>query len=305
MIREFARRYRGPGGVVLGLILMVSGITVSTAAEPVVLWKRNFESPAIRSLLAIALEKTPEYGEADLVSSVPISQARALRYLEHGRHKGVRVANVASSPERNSTLQPIRIPIDQGLLGFRVCLISEGDQPRFDGIYTASQFRERGLRIGQGAHWPDTRILRASGFEVVTVPRFENLLSMLERQRFDCFLRGAGEVLIDLAQYDSDDIVVEERLLFTYRMPSFFFVGPDDERLAQRIETGLHRAMQDGSYEQWFSDHFRKPMKQLKLMERVFIPLPNPYLNGQDTPIQLPLMPIRAERFLPVPEGTR
>lgn len=63
--------------------------------------------------------------------------------------------------------------------------------------------------------------------------------------------------------------------------------------------------MRDGSYEDWFRDYFRKPMKQLDVMERVFIPLPNPFLDGHDAPAQLPLMPIRPKRFLPVPEGTR
>ena len=305
MIRQSKRGFRAHGRVVLGLILMITGTTSGIAAEQVVLWKRNYESPAIRSLLKMALEKTPERGEVEVVPSSPMSQGRALRYLKNGRGDALRVAKVASSPHRNSLLQPIRIPVDQGLLGFRICLIREDEQARFDGIYTATQFQERGLTIGQGAHWPDTAILRANGFKVVTAPRFEILMPMLKRTRFDCFLRGVGEILIDLAQHEGDGIAIEQRLLFTYRMPSFFFVSPGDDRLAERIETGLKRAMEDGSYETWFSRYFRGPMKELNLMERVFIPLPNPFLRGEDAPAQLPLMPIRPDRFLPAPRGTR
>ena len=236
---------------------------------------------------------------------MPMSQARATRHLRAGNRESVRIANVAASPARNRTLQPVPIPIDQGMLGFRVCLIRKGEQQRFEGIFTADQFQQSGLTIGQGAHWPDTRILRSNGFEVVTAPQFHNLLTMLERNRFDCFLRGVGEVLIDLEQYGGEELIVEERLLFTYQMPSYLFVAPNDHRMAKRLRTGLHRAMLDGDYDQWFTTYFRKPIRKLDLMERVFIPLPNPFLEGKGAPAQLPLMPIRPDFYLTVPEGTR
>lgn len=273
--------------------------------EQLVLWKRNYDSPAIRSLLEIVLDKTTRYGTAELVASAPMSQGRALKHLEEGNHDSLRIANVASSPERNRKLQPIRIPVDQGLLGVRVCLIREGNQPRFDGIHSADDFQERDLLIGQGSHWPDTRILRDSGFEVITTPDYSNLFPMLRHGRFDCFLRGIGEVLIDLEQARKNDIVIEDTLVFTYEMPSYFFVGPGEDRLAERIRTGLARAMRDGAYDEWFRTYFRRPMEQLDLMQRTFIPLPNPLLEDGGSPAKLPVLPINPERYLPVPVEDR
>lgn len=273
--------------------------------DPIILWKRNYESPAIRELVTMLLAKTPDFGPTRIAPSMSMPQARAIRNLQAGNTDAVRIANVAASPERNQALRPVPIPIDQGMLGFRVCLIRQGEQPRFEGIFSANQFQQRNLTIGQGAHWPDTRILRSNGFRVVTAPQFDNLLTMLERNRFDCFLRGVGEALIDLKQYDSDGLVVEERLVFTYQMPSYLFVTPDDHQMARRLQTGLHRAMLDGDYSDWFTTYFREPSQKLNLMDRVFIPLRNPLLEDGGSPAQLPLMPIHPEVFLTVPEGTR
>lgn len=271
----------------------------------IVLWKRNHDSPAIRELVQMALAKTPDYGPTEIRASMPMAQARAIRHLRAGNRDQVRIANVASSPQRNRELRPIPIPIAQGMLGFRICIIRKGEQARFDRVFTAGDFQRQGLIIGQGTHWPDTRILRQSGFDVVTSPRFRNLLTMLERGRFDCFLRGVGEILIDLDQYASEGLAVEDRLVFTYRMPSYLFVAPDDQHMAERLTVGLHRAMLSGDYERWFSTYFRRPMRELDVMDRVFIPLPNPFLENGGSPVQLPLMPIRPDLILPVPQGSR
>ena len=272
---------------------------------PITLWKRNHESPAIRELVTMALAKTPDYGPTEIRASMPMAQARATRHLRAGHRDRLRIANVASSPERNRELRPVPIPIAQGMLGFRICIIRKGDQARFDRIFSADDFQQQGLTIGQGTHWPDTRILRQSGFEVVTSPRFSNLLTMLERDRFDCFLRGVGEILIDLQQYQGDRLTIEDGLVFTYRMPSYLFVAPDDEHMAERLTVGLHRAMLSGDYEEWFSTYFRRPIQKLDVMDRVFIPLPNPFLKNGGSPVQLPLLPIRPDLLLPVPEGSR
>ena len=297
----------GKSVVVLLFLALAAPLLADTdsGSETITLWKRNHDSPAIRELVKMVLAKTPDYGATQIRPSMPMAQARAIRHLSAGNRDQVRIANVASSPQRNRELRPIPIPIAQGMLGFRICIIRKGEQHRFNHIFSAGDFQQQSLTIGQGTHWPDTRILRQAGFEVETSPRFRNLLTMLERGRFDCFLRGVGEILIDLDQYESEGLAVEDRLVFTYRMPSYLFVGPDDQRMAERLTVGLHRAMLSGDYEEWFSTYFRRPMRELKIMERVFIPLPNPFLENGGSPVQLPLLPIRPDLLLPVPEGTR
>lgn len=297
---------RKPAFAFLLLVLVPPVLVAETGRDDAVtLWQRNYESPAILELVRMVLDKTPDYGPTRIRPSLPMAQARALRHLRAGNIESVRIANVASSPERNRELRPVPIPIDQGMLGFRVCLIREGEQDRFEGIYTVRDFHQRELIVGQSAHWPDTHILRSSGFEVVTAPRFRNLMTMLERDRFDCFLRGVGEVFIDMEQYGEAPLTIEKNLVFTYRMPSYLFVAQRDKHMAKRLRTGLHRAMLDGDYDEWFTTYFRKPIRKLDLMERVFIPLPNPFLNGDGSPVQLPLLPIQPDFYLTVPDESR
>lgn len=274
-------------------------------SDVIKLWQRNYNSPPIHRLVELALEKTPEFGPAVIQSSLPMSQGRALAHLEKDNRAQIRVANVATSPAREEKLQPIAIPVDRGLLGFRVCLIRKGTQARFRGILTAEQWQEKNLAIGQGAHWPDTPILRANGFEVVTSPQFANLFAMLERERFDCFLRGIGEVQVDLENYEGDGITIEGSLVFSYPLPNYLFVSPDDLEMAQRLELGLRRAIEDGAYDDFFNRYFRKPSQELGLFRRTFIPLENPMLGVEERRPMLPMIPARPEEFQPFPADGR
>ena len=274
-------------------------------ADTVRLWQRNYTSPPIHRLVELALEKTPEFGPADIKPSLPMSQARALVHLEQDNRDQLRVANVATSPSREERLQPIAIPIDRGLLGFRVCLIRDNTQEEFDDILTAGQWQERNLSIGQGAHWPDTAILRANGFEVVTSPRFSNLFAMLKLERFDCFMRGIGEILIDLENYEGSGVKVEDNLVFSYQLPSYLFVSPEDIELAHRLELGLRRAIEDGDYDEFFDDYFRRPIHELGLFRRTFIPLENPMLGIDERGPTIPMIPVRPEDFTPFPADGR
>ncbi|TVP58023.1 MAG: hypothetical protein EA349_05290 [Halomonadaceae bacterium] len=275
------------------------------APKELVLWRRNYQSSAVRALVELALEQTPEYPPVILVPSESTPQGRALRELNAGNHGQVAIANVATSPEREKNLLPIAIPFDRGLLGFRVCLIREGEQHRFSGIQDVEQFNRRGLLIGQGTHWPDRIILQANGLNVVSVPRFESLFPMLRRSRFDCFLRGASEVLIDMEQQDMQGLTVETDLLIQYQMPSYLFVSPDNIVLAQRLELGLRRAIESGAFDRYFDRHFRRAIEQLRLYERHFIVLQNPFMDELTTEKSLPVMPLQPDTLRPFPADLR
>jgi len=298
------------------VLLMLSSLSHGEAPPPqddndgdtLVLWARNYESPTIRALVQLALDKTPEYPARRLVASEPMPQGRALRELAANNDQAVAIANVASSPEREEFLLPIAIPFDRGLLGLRICLIRSGDQERFSGISGAVDFRQRGLLIGQGSHWPDRFILQANGFDVTNTPRFESLFPMLRRSRFDCFLRGAGEIASDLETYGDDGIEIEQELLFVYDMPSYLFVAPDNVALAQRIELGLRRAIEDSSFDAYYERYFQRAIDELDLDNRRMIVLLNPYLASDDRAMELPVMPLRPlspETLKPFPADMR
>ncbi|WP_345782952.1 hypothetical protein [Marinobacter albus] len=246
-----------------------------------ILWYRNFDSPAINALVNLALRKTPEYGSFRLVRSQDLSQGRVLRELSRSRSRLVDIANVATSRERERFLAAVPIPIDGGLLGFRVCVVRPEHLPLFREIRTLEDLEESGIRIGQGTHWPDTEVLRANNIEVVTHTRYEILFSMLRNDRFECFARGASEVLYDLEVEADPNLVIEPDILLAYAMPSYLFVAPEDKQTAHRLQLGMERAILDGSFAEFLRTYYGRAVQELDLPHRRILVLENPYLSEE------------------------
>jgi hypothetical protein len=253
----------------------------SVAARDYTLWYRNYDSPATRALVDLALSETPEYGTYRLVRSEDLSQGRVLRELGRKQSGLVDIANVATSPDREENLTAIPIPVDGGLLGFRVCVTHQSSLPLFEGIRTLDDLKQSGIRIGQGTHWPDTSILEANGINVITHPRFEILFGMLRNDRFECFARGVSEVLYDLEIESDPSLVIEPHLLLAYPMPSFIFVGSENTKLAQRLQLGMERAIHDGKFAAFLRAYYERPVESLKLGSRNVIVLKNPFLSEE------------------------
>nr|WP_298449482.1 hypothetical protein [uncultured Marinobacter sp.] len=272
---------------------MLSGFVQANPAQPpdqeYVLWYRNYDSPAIHALVTLALEKTPEYGEFRIIRSQELSQGRALRELARGVNRMVDIANVATSAEREQFLTPVPVPVDGGLLGFRVCVVMPESLSLFEDIHSLDDLRESGVRIGQGDHWPDTPILRNNEIPVITHSRYEILFGMLRKHRFDCFARGVSEVINDLQMENDPEMTVEPNLVLAYPMPSYLFVGPEDQVTAHRLQLGMERAIRDGSFGVFLDQYYGEAVATLNLDKRTIIVLDNPFLSeesgniGRDT----------------------
>lgn len=283
------------GCMLVGLVYLCSGIGVVLSSErpgttstinaapknEFRLWYRNYDSPPVHALVTLAFEKTPEYGPFKITRSPEMAQGRVVRELEQRNSTLVDIANVATSDQREDNLLAIPLPIDGGLLGFRVCVVLQKSLPMFESINSISDLQEAGIRIGQGAHWPDTAILQANGVPVVTHSRYEILFRMLENERFECFARGVSEVLFDLDLRGNTDLAIEPDLLIAYPMPSYFFVSRHDHETAQRLQLGMERAIHDGSFGKYLNHFYGKAMKVLDLEKRKVLVLSNPYLTEE------------------------
>ena len=257
-------------------------LLAETTDDEVAYWYRNYDTKPTYDLLQLALNETEEfYGSADVLRSEYITQGRAVVELESGHRNVVRLINVVGDEDREKNLLPVKIATDGGLIGLRVCIIRRDDQARFANIRSHTDIEKAGIIFGQGVHWPDTRILEANAFNVVSSARFENLFTMLSEGRFNCFLRGANEALEDLERYGKDDLMIEPGLLFAYPSASFFFVAKDDQDFAARLELGLRRAVADGRYAEHFNHYYRPSIDSLNLVKRRVIRLNNPLLSDE------------------------
>ncbi len=239
------------------------------------------------AVLRTALDKTvPHFGPYELqqsthVMSPPRVAQEAL--LPGGR---INIFARATSPELERQFIPVRLPIDRGLLGYRMFLVRDADLPRFAAVRTLDDLRK--LRVGQGKDWIDVPILRAAGFEVEEGTTYRGLFAMLDAGRFDFFSRGIDEARREFQERRASHphMAVEPTLLMYYPLPLYFFLRRDAEGklLARRIEAGMEMMIKDGSLNAIFQKYKGESLKNAGLGKRRVLTLPNPTLTPE-TPL--------------------
>lgn len=237
------------------------------------------------SLLKMALEASKADNEIiDLIhSSRDHSQARWISMLQKDTSNFV--IWTMTDTQREQQLRPIRIPLSKGLFGYRVLIIREQEQARFDQVRNIADLAV--FTGGQGTHWPDTLIMRANGLKIVTAESVESLFRMIQVKRFDYFPRGTSEAWYELLERKTDNLTVEKNLLLYYPADVYFFVNKNNEALANRIEKGLEMLIDNGEFDKFFYSHPRISTAFNKLKNRRIIKLHNPYLPPE-TPVDNP-----------------
>ena len=236
------------------------------------------------TVLGAALERTrATYGDYKLVELPPVP-GRRQRYELQQDHPVITVAAFNGTAEQTHNILPVRIPVDRGLLGYRVLLIREADQARFDAIRSAADLKT--VRFGLMPWWNDVEIMRAAGAPVVEGENYDGLFRMLTAGRFDAFSRGISEVSEDLAraQQLAQGLAIEKHLLLHYPLPVYFWFTSDAEgrRRAERVRAGLAAMVADGSLAALFKAHYGAEMERLGIAGRRVIELTNPQLDGRD-----------------------
>ncbi len=279
----------------VGLCLLVMGFApfgVVRAADALVeQWRFVHNAPETADdqryayhwrVLRAALEVTREqYGAYQLEPGQPLSEK--LQVVEMQRpHGSLNTLVLDATQSLEETLLPVKIPVDKGLLGYRVFLIQAADQPRFAGVQSLEQLRQ--LRFGQQREWSDVAVYKAAGLPVVTGSSYEGLFHMLMLRRFDAFGRGVSEVSGELAHWRKQypQMIIENELLLYYPLPVYFwFARTDEGRLrAQRVEEGMRMLIADGTLDRLFAEEYAATIKQLGLERRRTLKIANPHLSS-------------------------
>jgi hypothetical protein len=260
-------------------------LTNGDSAELVItLWERNFDTAPVNEILELAFKKTEDlYPPVRLQRSAPMEYPDAISSIAN--RGAIDVISAASSRTNDTELYPIAFPVLKGLLGHRVCLIRKGEQARFDGLMTGYDFTEKKINICQRDYWPDTEVLQRNGLPVVTSKAYLPIFDMLQTGECDCFLRGAQEIIPEY-QSRKAQVDIEQSFLVQYPQPGFFYVNRDNKLLAMRIELGLLRALDDGSYEELFNKLMSPQLDQLNLKSRTSIRLNIPDMSETNLSIQ-------------------
>lgn len=258
------------------LFILLFSQSVLSKSE-IVVWERNYGTPFFLSSLQNLTRLTEdEFGPATLVPSEKMEQGRAFVELLKGN---IDVFIAAADERREQLANPIYVPLDRGLLGFRVCLVNK-QASSFKDVSTTEQFIEGKLSIGLGTHWPDTSIYEKNGFEVVTSPVLDSLFNMLDNKRFDCFSRSVNEVQAEIEQYKNTNITLDENLVFIYPNGTFIYVSPKNPRLHRRLSTGVGLSIEDASYFDIFEEYFSNALLKHGIYERKLLLMENPNISS-------------------------
>jgi hypothetical protein len=240
----------------------------------------------VEVLLAKSLEKAGV--SADIVrSGTDFSRDRLLKELITGEN--VHVMAQAPKSDWEESLLTIRIPLRKGITGYRLFLINKQDQAALSKVSTLEELKA--FSTGSGAQWSMRRVLEDAGFQVVTTNDDNTLFNMLAARRFLTFGRGIYEAYNEHDRLSSEfeNLAVEQDLTLFFPLPTYFFVSPAHPELAQHIETGLRRMIEDGSFDEHFLSYHKADIDRAKLADRKIFRIPNPNLS-KDTPVNEPLL---------------
>lgn len=236
----------------------------------------------ILDLLRLALDRSGGNYRLE-PASTPMNHDRIVQELRDGR--SISVGWLQATKAREKTLRPIRFPLYQGFLGWRLLLIRGADQTRFDQVASLADLRQ--FRAGLEQDWPDVEILGAAGLPVVTTSVYDSLFPMLAAGRFDYLSRSILEIALEHERHQGSGLVIEQNLLLYYPGDLYFFVAPDDRALASRLELGLRRAVADGSFKALFDRHWGAIIQQAGVKRRRVLALRNPL-----RPAARPILPM-------------
>jgi hypothetical protein len=231
-------------------------------------------------LLSLALDQTGVNYQLKHSKNVQ-TKGKALDRLQDNRE--INIVWGMTNSQREKDLLPIRIPIFKGLIGWRLLLIRQDMAERFKYVQQLEHFVK--LSPLHGRDWPDTKILQYNGFDVVTERTSSALLKMLSNAQGDFFPRSIVEVWEELANNDAlNQIQVQPTLGIHYPSAIYFFVNKRSVPLANLIEKGLEKAIENGKFEALFIKHYKAYIDRSQIEKRTFYQLENTFLP-EKTPL--------------------
>jgi hypothetical protein len=213
-----------------------------------------------------------------------MTEQRQAFELKKGSGK-LSVMYLSTLPDFERNLAAIHIPVDKNLGGYCVFLIRTNNVAKFRAVQRLDDLRE--FRFGLGLGWIDVDILKSNRFTVVTGSSYEGLFEMAAAGRFDVFLRAATEVLDEFDERKGafPELEIEQTICFYYPLPMYFWFSKTEEgrALAKRAEEGMRMMISDGTYDKIFDRYQRWKIEKLRLKERKFFKIENPFV-GRETP---------------------
>jgi hypothetical protein len=268
------------------LYLLVLVTSFARSKEPLVIHHRTAEyHKYYNDIIRIALEKTKvEYGDYKMVSVPPeFNTLRALSDVSLNVYGNMLIElGFEEDLNKSGNLTYINIPLDGGILGYRVCFVSPAQKQNVAKAKSLDELKK--FTIAQGVGWVDTKILRANGFKVIEVPIYNNIFKMITSNRIDLFCRGANQIKYEIETLrDLPGLEFDRSFVLVYELPRFFYINKLNLVAKARIEKGLQIAFNDGSLRALWEKYNRESIDYVELANREVYYLDNPLLKDLKT----------------------
>lgn len=232
----------------------------------------------ITDLLQLVLDKTSGRKEQTLLSRLPaMTEARRIAELQARR---LDVAfGLASTKLENSGVYMIPIPLQKGLAGWRLLLVTPLSAPLFTEVKDLPSLQP--LRGGFSSTFADFPVMLINGLNIIPGSVYLGLFEMLRRGRSDYFSRGVGEVYLEVASKQGgikNSLLIQPSIALHYPADMVFIIDPKNPGLAARIEKGLRQAIKDGSRDRLFQQYFAADLERAAINNRTVIEMQNPFL---------------------------
>ena len=200
------------------------------------------------------------------------SDPRKLQFMVDGT---VDVNCVGYNQERAPKFHWVEPGVTMGLLGYRILLIREGSQTRFDRVKALADLN-RGLRGGFVSTWSDMHVLEHNKVKTVTANNYQSLLAMLKAGRFEYISRGVNEIWAEIAADQGAVLAAENSLALFYPADHFIATAKKNSQLAELLRYGMDKALADGSLKQLFLHEMEAVLAKAKVKQRRVFRLASP-----------------------------
>ncbi|MFG6428341.1 hypothetical protein [Roseateles sp. LYH14W] len=264
----------------LALPLLLAGRPLQAQPGEPVRLPRHISMPDpqlhyVRRIVELALSRAGSRLEVRPVD-LDMTQGRTLIELASGRSPIDLMWTMTDRQRESSGLLPVRIPIDRGLLGWRLLLVRRSELTQWARVGSLKDLASR--LAGQGHDWPDTTILRANGLQVGTSSVYDALFRMLAAGRIDYFPRSVLEIDAEMAGGRHPELAIAPDLMLHYPAAAYLFVSPSRPELAAELRTGLEAAVADGSFQRLHREQYGALIKAHPVSPERVLKLSNPLL---------------------------
>lgn len=179
----------------------------------------------------------------------------------------------------------VDVPFDLGISSYRICFIHSSLQMELKDIKGIEPLKR--FSILQGVGWPDTKILRRNGFNVIESNSYDGLFKMIPARRGDLFCRGINELK---KEYDNfkhlEGLAYDSSFALFYPLPRFFYLNEVNQELKNRLREGFELAYKDGSLKRLLFEFYAEDVRFAKMSARQLFQLENPLIKGLDKKYQ-------------------